>query len=128
MDREQAKRLGGHLRSAREDKGYSLLRLAELTGIHDVTLGRLEAGAFAAPSADKLARIADALELPLADVYALADYAIPTDLPSFTPYLRAKYGDLPDDAVAQLERYAQRLARKHGVNLAGPADGQDEHP
>ena len=131
MDRDQAKQLGEYLRQARTAQGLSLLKLAEATGIHDVTLGRFESGAFAAPAPDKLARIAEVLELPLADVFLLADYAVPADLPSFTPYMRAKYQGLPDDAVADIERYAEELARKHGIDLAqttGPDDGQDENP
>lgn len=131
MDREQAKQLGVYLRAARTSQQLTLLKLAEITGIHDVTLGRFEAGAFAAPQPDKLVRIAEALGLPLADVFSRADYAVPADLPSFTPYMRSKYGDLPDEAVAQIERYAQKLAKKHGVDLAaaaGPLPGQDETP
>ena len=128
MDREQAKKLGEYLKQARTTKGLSLRKLEEMTGIHHVTLGRFEAGSFAAPQPDKLASIAEALELPLADVFTHAEYAVPADLPSFTPYMRSKYTDLPDEAVEKIERYAQRLARKHGVHLDGPTNGQDEHP
>ena len=64
--------------------------------------------------------------LTLADVYAMADYAVPDDLPSFRPYLRTKYRDLPADDVEAIERYAARLAKKHGINLDGPAPGEDE--
>ncbi len=34
--------------------------------------------------------------------------------------------DLPDEAVAQIEQYAKYLASEHGVDLDGPAPGQDE--
>lgn len=128
MDREQAKKLGSYLQSARNAKGLSLVAVSKLTGIPGATVSRIETGVFQAPRPDKLALIAEALELSLADVFALAEYAVPNDLPSFTPYLRSKYHDLPDEAVEQIERYAQKLARKHGVNLAGPIDGQDEEP
>jgi len=128
MDREQAKKLGGYLQQARQAKALSLMGLSELTGVTDATISRIETGAFRAPAPDKLAQIAGALELPLADVFALAEYAVPADLPSFTPYMRSKYHDLPDEAVEQIERYAQKLARKHGVTLTGPTAGQDEEP
>ena len=36
------------------------------------------------------------------------------------PFLRR------DTVVAHLERYAARLAKKHGIDLAGPAPGEDE--
>lgn len=128
MDREQAKRLGGHLRQARDAKGLSAKQLGELTNMNDATIVRIENGSFAAPAADKLARLAEALDLSLADVYGMADYAVPSDLPSFTPYMRSKYKEMPDEAVEQIERYAQKLAKKHGINLAGPTNGQDEGP
>ena len=128
MDREQAKKLGGHLQKARNDKGLSLVALSSLTGITDATISRIETGAFKAPAADKLAALAEALELPLADVFALAEYAVPSELPSFMPYMRSKYRDLPDEAVEQIEQYAKYLANEHGVSLDGPAPGEDEKP
>ena len=128
MEPEQAKRLGQYLREARHTKDYSAFRLGELTQINDATIVRIENGHFRAPAPDKLARIADALDLPLADVFALAEYAAPTELPSFTPYLRTKYRDLPDDAYDQIEKYAARIAKKHGVVLNGPTPGEDETP
>ena len=45
MDREQAKRLGGHLRQARHARGYSAKQLGELTNINDGTIVRIENGA-----------------------------------------------------------------------------------
>jgi len=127
MDDEQAKALGKVLRDRREALGLSLRQLTQRVSIPDATIVRIEQGAFSAPAPDKLARLADALGLSLADVYALADYAVPSDLPSFKPYLRTKYRDLPAEDVAAIERYATRLARKHGISLDGPAPGEDEH-
>jgi transcriptional regulator with XRE-family HTH domain len=126
MDEQQAKTLGSLLRQKREALGLSLRQLAKLAEVNDVNIFRLERGDWAAPAPDKLARIAEALGLSLADVYALADYAVPTDLPSFKPYLRTKYRSLPQEEVDKIEAYAQKLAKKHGVNLKGPAPGEDE--
>lgn len=126
MDDEQAKNLGKVLRARREMLGLSLRQMGKLAKMPDVTVLRFEQGVFAAPAPDKLARLAAALGLTLADVYALADYAVPNDLPSFTPYLRTKYRDLPNEDIVAIERYAANLARKHGVNLSGPAPGEDE--
>lgn len=126
MDNEQARQLGKVLRQRREGRGLTTRALAQQAGINDATVVRFEQGAFASPAPDKLARIAAALGLRLADVYALADYAVPSDLPSFTPYLRTKYRQLPSEEVERIEAYALRIARKHGVDLAGPAPGEDE--
>lgn len=126
MDDEQAKSLGELLKRKREELGLSTRQLGEIAGLDGVTVLRFEQGAFAAPRPDKLARVAEALGISLADVYALADYAVPDDLPSFRPYLRAKYRGLPADEVDKIEAYAARLAKRHGVDLTGPAPGQDE--
>jgi transcriptional regulator with XRE-family HTH domain len=96
--------------------------------VPDSTIIRIEQGVIAAPKPDKLSKIARALGLSLAEVYARADYTVPNDLPTLRPYLRAKYRDLPPEAVEQIEAYADRLARRHGVNLAGPSPGEDEGP
>ena len=110
MDEEQAKRLGAFLRARREELGWSSRRLAAECEMNDATIVRIENGQFAAPKPDKLSRITEALGLSLSDVFALADYAAPSDLPHFM----------------EIERYAARLAKRHGVALAGPAPGEDE--
>ena len=63
----------------------------------------------------------------MADLYAAAGYPTPTELPSFTPYLRSKYGGLPPEARAELQETFQRLSEKYGYDGDGPADGEDEH-
>jgi transcriptional regulator with XRE-family HTH domain len=128
MDQEQAKELGRRLREQREKLGLSTRELAERAATTHTTVVRLEQGAYDAPAPDKLSRIAAALDLSLADVYALADYSVPGDLPSFRPYLRSKYRDLPAPAVEELERAFARVAKRHGYKPDGPAAGEDEQP
>jgi transcriptional regulator with XRE-family HTH domain len=126
MDDKRAKKLGKMLRDRREATGLSSRGLADRAKVDQVTVLRFELGAYAAPAPDKLARVAEALGLTLADVFAMADYAVPTDLPSFAPYMRTKYRDLPSEDIDLIEAYAAELAQKHGVNLAGPEPGADE--
>lgn len=128
VEPEQAKELGRVLRARREALGLSQRQLAERASLDDATVVRIEQGAFAAPRPDKLARIAEALGLSLADVFALADYAVPDDLPSFQPYLRSKYRGMPTEAVDDLERAFERIVKKHGYRPEGPRDGEDEAP
>jgi len=126
MDEQQARELGRILRSKREDLGYSLRRVAELSGVPNNTILHFEQGRIGAPAPDKVARVAASLGLSLADVYAVAGWAIPGDLPHFRPYLRTKYDGLSPEDIDAIERYAARLARKRGVSLTGPAPGEDE--
>jgi transcriptional regulator with XRE-family HTH domain len=128
MDQEQARELGQRLRETREELGLTIRELAERAGTTHTTVVRLEQGAYDAPAPDKLSRIAEALGLSLADVFALADYSVPSDLPSFRPYLRTKYRGLPAPAVEELERSFMRVAKRHGLDLRGPRPGEDEHP
>jgi transcriptional regulator with XRE-family HTH domain len=128
MDQEQARELGRRLRERREEIDLSIRELAARTRVNHSTIVRLEQGAIEAPAPDKLSRIADALGLSLADVYALADYSVPTDLPSFRPYLRTKYRGLPAPALEELERSFRRIAKRHGLKVDGPAHGEDELP
>lgn len=128
MDQEQARELGRTLRERREALGLSVRELAERTGTSHATIVRLEQGAFDSPAPDKLSRIADALGLNLADVFALAEYVSPRGLPTFAPYLRTKYRELPAPAVEELERSFRRVAKRHGYDPDGPATGEDEKP
>jgi len=128
MNQCQARRLGEWLRERRHEVGIGTTELAKRTGINDATITRLEQGAIASPDPHKLRLISHELDLKLADVYAMAGYAAPTDLPSFQPYLRRKYRDLPDDAIEDLEQAFKRIVKKHGFEPDGPRNGEDETP
>lgn len=129
MDDKQAKRLGKLLRDRRAALGLTVRQVEARSGIPFPTITRLEQGAFSAPAPDKLARLAEALGLSLADIYALADYAVPADLPSPTLYLRAKFRDLPPKQLAAVSRDVERAFKAHGIDPnAGPVPGEGEQP
>ena len=126
MHPDQAVRFGAYIRQARQAKGLSSRALARAVGVNDATIVRIEQGAIEAPRPNVLSAIARALELPLSDVFAMDDYVTPKDLPTFAPYLRAKYGDLPGEAVEQLQQSFERIATQYGYERRGPAPGEDE--
>lgn len=130
MDDQQAKRLGALIKDQRLKLGIGLREAGRRTGIDDGLLSRMESGAILTPAPDKLARIAEVLGLPLSDIYAMADYAVPNDLPSPAIYLRTKYrGDISATAMKSLTRELDRLLAKHGLDpTSGPAPGEDETP
>lgn len=123
MTTEQRRALGEQIRSARRAAKMTTRDLAEHVGFDQSQLVRLEAGSVARPQAILLQRIAEAVDVPLADLYRLAD--IP--LPPLRPYLRVAYG-LSDDDTAKAERYINRLVRNLGGDEHGPRDGADEQP
>src|SRR5688572_10886743 len=96
--------LGRHLTRLRKAAGLSQEQLAEKAGVHKSVVSRFESGEFRRPQPDKLARLAEALQADLEDFYALIGYAAPAGLPSFKPYLRAKYGHLTSSQQEQLPR------------------------
>lgn len=118
--------VGPIIRQRRQALGWTQPELARRSRIDTAVVHRIESGAIARPVPNKLARLADALGLPAADLYALAGYAAPLELPSFRPYLRAKYGQLPPKAIEQLEAYFDKVAGPYGTPGNGPADGEDE--
>lgn len=128
MDQGQAKEFGAWLRQQRQAAGLTTYLLAKQTGIDRGTIVRFEQGAMAAPSPEKLARIANAIDVELADIYTMVGYAIPDSLPSYQPYLRRKYGDLPEQAIEDLDRAFAEIIRKHGYDPRGPRNGEDETP
>ena len=120
MEPDRAAALGQFLRARRQELGLSTRKLSAVAGVHDVTILRIERGEFASPRPDKLSRLAEALSVRLSDVFAMADYVAPSELPTLAPYLAVKYPGLPDDAVAAIGRYAARTARTHGITIEGP--------
>ena len=117
MDKDQAKSFGELIRRRRQELGLSTHDLGKLVGTRNSTIMRIEQGAFAAPRPDKLARIADALHLNLADVYAKAGYLVPTELPGFHAYLPARYRELPQDAVDELTHLFEDLVTRHKLDV-----------
>jgi transcriptional regulator with XRE-family HTH domain len=128
MDQKQAKKLGKVLEKQRLSLGLSTRQLGTLAKTSGVTVLRIERGDHALPSPNILSRIATSLGLSVSEVYSLAGYGTPAELPAFLPYMRTKYQDLPLEDIQKIQAYAARLAKKHGVSLSGPAPGEDEAP
>jgi transcriptional regulator with XRE-family HTH domain len=123
--------LGEYIRARRLARDLSLSDAAELSGLHFSYWSKLENGRYASPSPKHLKVIAKALEVSFEDLYGLAGYDVPERLPTFKPYLRAKY-ELPPQAVAELERYFELLRSHYGIPkdqpVFPPKPTQDDEP
>jgi len=106
--------LAEFIRSRRLSLDLSLNDVAGISGLHLSYWSYLESGRYEAPSPKHLQTIARTLQVPFEDLYGLVGYDSPERLPSFTPYLRAKY-ELPHEAVADLERYFALLRAYYGI-------------
>jgi len=118
MSPNDTSKLGAAIRHHRQAAGLSQLALANQIGVPASTVLRLERGEFNRPDPEKLARLAEALEIEAEELYALAPYP---DLPEMAPYLRAKYG-MSEEAVAEAEEFFADLEQreKHGGRRGKP--------
>lgn len=106
--------LGEFVRRRRESRGFDHYEAERRSGIDHTTWRKLEAGSYESPSPKTLQAIADTLKVPLDELYLLAGYKLSGKLPTFTPYLRARY-HLPHQAVQELERYFEMLRSFYGI-------------
>jgi transcriptional regulator with XRE-family HTH domain len=120
---QQMQELGRVLRRARQTKGLSTRGVAEPAGVTHSFIAKLEAGKFRTVSSVHLGALARVLDLPAEDLFALAGYKVPESLPTFGPYLRARYGEeLPAHAMDSLSELFEALREKY----AGPDQVNDE--
>jgi transcriptional regulator with XRE-family HTH domain len=98
------KTLGDTVRRARRAAGLSLRACATAAAVDNTWLARVERGDYTSPDPRHLQQVARALDIDVTDLYVAAGYQNGKSLPTFAPYLRAKY-ELPADAVADLERH-----------------------
>ncbi|MDV8022227.1 helix-turn-helix transcriptional regulator [Rhodococcus sp. IEGM 1330] len=118
--------LAKFIATARKRRGLSASEVARRAGIASGTLTRLERGEIEHPHLDNLHAIAEVIDVPLADMFAAANWLPKGELPTFTPYLKAKYKSLPPEAYKQIADHFESIIAKYGLHLEGPKLGQDE--
>ena len=124
MEENTLQQLATLLRERRTKLGLSAREVARRADLDVSVIIRLEKADNPRPRLESLKQIAEVLGIPAADLYAAADALPLGQLPSLRPYMRAKYRELPDDAVAEVEAFIDKLARKHGER--GPQNFEDE--
>jgi len=124
MTPEESDRLAKLIRTEREKQGLSASEVAHRSEVAPTTVLRLEAAQIPTPKAESLIAIGKTLGIPTADLFATARWLPKGQLPTLTPYLRAQYDDLPEEALDQVEAFVARLRARHGAQ--GPVAGEDE--
>lgn len=121
-------KFGEYLKGLRQSKHLGVRELARRASLDAGGITRIEQGKIS-PTLDTLKALGIALEVPLSDLFAMAGYVIPSDLPSMSTYLRTRYA-LSEDAIASVDEYVQKLITEKGLNPGGPAPLEDEveHP
>jgi transcriptional regulator with XRE-family HTH domain len=126
MHTSDAATLARIIQKHRTALGISAAELARRSGVTTGTITRLELAQIASPRAESLRAIAESLGVPASDLFVTADWLPKNELPTFSPYLRSKYKDLPAAAKRELESSFASIAEKYGYDPAGPAPGEDE--
>lgn len=129
MTKRDIHHLSDLIRRRRIAINLSAAELARRADVTTATITRLELQQIPEPRAGTLRRIADALQLPTSDLLASADYLDAGELPTFTPYLRSKYGYLSDRTQDELAAAFRDITARHGYtegSSTGPAHHEDE--
>lgn len=101
--------IGPLLRQLREAAGLTVRRLAELSGVDQANISRLETGQATKPTFESLTKLAEALDADPARFYKAAGASTKTTLPSLRPYLRAKYSHLPASSLDEVAAFFERI-------------------
>lgn len=126
MKHDTAHPLSTYVTKHRVQQKMSIRGLAAKAGLDSGALTRLEHGETRTPTPETLRALAEALDVPLSDLYAVAGHVVPYDLPSLVPYLQTRYGELPDTALAEASAYLEHLIDQHGLEPEGPLELEDE--
>ncbi|HKP39460.1 helix-turn-helix transcriptional regulator [Mycobacterium sp.] len=128
MTPDQIKQLSELLTSKRIDAGLSGAEVARRAGVDVGTVSRIERGQIASPTAKTLLAMGKVLGISATELFAIAPWTTPQELPTIRPYLRTKY-HLPDEAMREIEAHFADVAKRHGISFDpndGPVDGEDE--
>jgi len=126
LTENQAKQVAAIIAARRAELGLSLRQVASRSGLHVSVIGPLEAGTTLSPLPDTLIAIARALDFSVSDLYVVADWLPAGELPTLKPYLRAKYRDLDEQAIADIEAYTNQRVQRNGGS--GRIDRGDQRP
>jgi transcriptional regulator with XRE-family HTH domain len=124
MKRDATLQFGEYLQRLRQERKLGVRELARKAHLDAGGLTRLEQGK-RSPQPETLRALGAALEVPFSDLFTMAGYVTPSDLPSMSTYLRTRYG-LPEDSIASVDEYIQQLIDEHGLDPNGPAPFEDE--
>jgi transcriptional regulator with XRE-family HTH domain len=125
MTHDTAREFGEYLQSLRRQRKLGIRELARKAAIDSGGITRIEKGQ-ARPRPDTLKCLAIALEVPVSDMFAMAGYVTPSDLPSISTYLRVCYRDLSDESLIHLEGYIRHLIDDRHLDPNGPVAFEDE--
>lgn len=115
MTDAQAQKLGGIIRAARQSRGLSLREAGSQADVNHVWLTDLEAGRYTDPAPDRLARLAEVLNIDPVRIDRVNKDVLANSLPDVRTYFRAKEQLTPtqlDEVEATMKRLRSKYAKE----------------
>ena len=109
--------IGSYIKKKRESIGYSLKKLASLSGISDSELLKIEKGERQNPNGKYLSDIAKALEISPFELFLEAGYIEKSDMPQGLPIKRVD--KLLEAEIESVQLYIDFLIAKRSGALTG---------
>lgn len=107
--------LGQLIRATREAEGLNQRQMAEAIGVSRELVSRLEKGSCRSMSPGPLMRFAKRFDINPADLGAITGWLLPSDLPDFAAYLRAKHLGCTDRFIDEMTQYYDFVKQKHSL-------------
>jgi transcriptional regulator with XRE-family HTH domain len=104
--------LGRFVRERRQAAGLSQRQLALAASVSVSNISRLESGFHLTPSLELLRRVAEVLDIDMAELLSYRGIPMPDGSAGLRVYLRRQYG-LPDQGVAEAEAAIERIATRY---------------
>ena len=123
MNDRQAKRLGRVIQQARTERGWSLAQTMQATGIDSSWLNRLERGFYTFPAPDRLAVLAEHLDIDPAAIDDASRNHLADSLPNARIYFRSKE-KLSPEALDEVEAAVAAIRAKDSRKPLRETDDQ----
>jgi transcriptional regulator with XRE-family HTH domain len=114
MTKAQAQQLGKLIARTRERKNLTYRHLAGEIGADPTWIVRLERGEFASPAPERLARLAEVLDIDPERIDRIAGRHLSKSLPGMRTYFRALHSDLSDADIEKVEALVAELHDEQG--------------
>lgn len=135
MTPEQTVKLIKLLKDRRQELRMSVNEVARRAEVDPGTAWRIEQGMIAKPRVESIIAIGRVLGINPLELFTTIGWLTGDDLPEFGTYLRAKFDNLSDTAIEDIEHYVTRtgyvyaLADSHGHTTNPIADQRHKaHP
>lgn len=127
MTPEQTVKLINLLKVKRSELRLSVNEVARRADVDPGTAWRIEQGMIAKPRVENIIAIGRVLGINPIELFTTVGWLTADDLPDVSTYLNAKFSELPDAALEDIEHYTDRVVhanaqRPHTHHNSAPSD------